>query len=546
MPSRESLLKRLGPSREKRHWVRLTRACNNHCIFCLDSDCQDGSFLPYDEIMRDIRGGLAEGATRVILSGGDPTIHPGFIDIIRASAAMGYRWIQAITNGRRFAYPEFTARALEAGLSEVTVSVHGHEAALHDRLTMVPGSFVQSVAGIRNLLASGKCHVSVDVVMNSMNIEVLHEIIDFFAGLGIREFDLLFIQPFGRAWENRDLLLERRHAAPIRRALRRAEALGCWAWTNRVPPEYLEGMEDTIQDPAKLLDDIGGSRELFRKSIRSGTLPGCRGEKCGYCVLNAYCESLGDLLRILHLTDEAGKAPCSLAGVPVKVEPPYDETRLDFTRRILEKYFDGVRPRRFELVVSQPGQQRRLLESADRIFPGTPVALQIHSDPGEELSLDSGKIVSITVEPHLAGLLGRCRAECERIIIARERPLPSRTAAESFKLAYLPEADMGKELAGGPDFGKIGRNRSFREMIDVPPCLSGNRTAWSTWPWISSEWFDEDMLPDPLKFASDFIGRLNRSKSLRCRSCEHDGSCRGIHVNYLRRFGYKILKPDRE
>ena len=65
---------------EKRNWVRLTRLCNNRCTFCLDSDAQDGTMEPTEEIRERIRAGRSQGATRLILSGGEPTVHPDFLD----------------------------------------------------------------------------------------------------------------------------------------------------------------------------------------------------------------------------------------------------------------------------------------------------------------------------------------------------------------------------------------------------------------------------------------------------------------------------------
>ena len=61
---------------QKRNWVRLTFDCNDKCIFCLDSDVHDGRMRSPEEIKEQILDGRRKGAERLILSGGEPTIHP--------------------------------------------------------------------------------------------------------------------------------------------------------------------------------------------------------------------------------------------------------------------------------------------------------------------------------------------------------------------------------------------------------------------------------------------------------------------------------------
>ena len=97
---------------ERRRWVRLTRLCNNHCLFCHDSDVQDGTFVPTKDVMDEISRNPDDAASeRLVLSGGEPTMHPDFFDIIAHAKTVGYTRIQVITNGRAFAYKQFTAKA---------------------------------------------------------------------------------------------------------------------------------------------------------------------------------------------------------------------------------------------------------------------------------------------------------------------------------------------------------------------------------------------------------------------------------------------------
>ena len=150
--------------KEKRIWVRLNRVCNNGCLFCLDSDGHDGFMESREVVEEKIRRGREEGGERLILSGGEASLHPDFVHFIEFGRALGYGWIQTITNGRMYAYRKFAD-------NETTFSMHGHRAELHDRLVGVPGAFKQAFAGLRNLV--GRIVVNIDVVLNQLNIPEL-------------------------------------------------------------------------------------------------------------------------------------------------------------------------------------------------------------------------------------------------------------------------------------------------------------------------------------------------------------------------------------
>lgn len=278
---------------EKRHWVRLSRACNNRCLFCLDSGAQDGRMAPEDEVRERIQEGRRAGAKRLILSGGEPTIHPKYLDFIRLGSELGYTWIQTVTNGRMFRYARFAEEAVRRGLREATFSMHGHSADLHDLLVGREGAFVQALAGLKRLQNLGVV-ISVDVVLNRLNLPFLREILEFYIGIGVTEFDLLHLIPFGRGWdENRDLLFpdDDLLGRELERALQAIEGRGVVVWTNRLPIQYLEGREHLFQDPHKIYDEVLGEREAFRALFRDGTQPECLGPRCPHCFLRPFCEA---------------------------------------------------------------------------------------------------------------------------------------------------------------------------------------------------------------------------------------------------------------
>lgn len=295
MDSKKEIKKKAAE--QKRKWVRITKACNNNCLFCLDRENQDGSVLSLEEVALELSHGRKKGISRVVISGGDPTVHPELPRIIRKAKEMGYGHVQIITNGRMLAYESFVQKLKDAGLDEVTLSLHSHIKKDFEYLTGVKGSFEQALRGLLNCQKQ-KFIVSVDIVINKQNHKTLKETLQFFIALGVGEFDLLYPIPFGNAWKNKEHLFFDFKSAKkyIHDALDFAIKKNVFVWTNRMPAQFLEGFEGLIQHPIKLKDELRGMAPAYMRHIETGKPMSCKGARCKYCFMNAFCMDLDLLL----------------------------------------------------------------------------------------------------------------------------------------------------------------------------------------------------------------------------------------------------------
>ncbi len=130
-PAARALLRKLQPADEpvgerSLALFRLAEACNNACPMCSNSGRPEAFFIPTEELLRRVEVLAGLGFRRVVLTGGEPTIHPGFWDVVGALRARGLTW-DVNTHGRTFADPAFMARALAEGLSRAIVSFHSHQ-----------------------------------------------------------------------------------------------------------------------------------------------------------------------------------------------------------------------------------------------------------------------------------------------------------------------------------------------------------------------------------------------------------------------------------
>ncbi len=167
--------------REVEHLLRIDFHCNQACPFCfvrLGSTRLDPSDL--DGLLA-VQGPMSGGES-VVLTGGEPTLHPQLLPIIERVRALGYRKIALQTNAVRLADLGFTRRIVEAGVGTFFVSFHSHRAATYDRITCSHGQFPRAIAGIRSLLSLGG-DVTLNLVLNRWNIRSLRGYLRFVARL---------------------------------------------------------------------------------------------------------------------------------------------------------------------------------------------------------------------------------------------------------------------------------------------------------------------------------------------------------------------------
>ena len=198
-----------NPARDERRNVEINigKACNNRCVFCIDGlpKAEDRSYMPWPAMQAEIARHAAEGYRSVGFLGGEPTTYPWIVAAVAHARAVGFTRVTLATNATKLRLPHFTDRLIEAGLTRVTISMHGHTAALEDELTRVPGNFEKKVAAIgllrdwrsRGGLVDG---LSVNLVLNGRNHQHLPRILRFFYDdMGFDDVRINAVRPEGYA-----------------------------------------------------------------------------------------------------------------------------------------------------------------------------------------------------------------------------------------------------------------------------------------------------------------------------------------------------------
>ena len=194
--------------------VDLTNRCNMMCDPCFMDANQVGYVheLSWEEIQE-----ILENATKikprrqmsVQFSGGEPTMHPYFLDAVRFARKVGYNSVQAATNGIEFAKSkEFSRKAFEAGLRYAYLQFDGigNDANSHRQ---VGNLFDVKLRAIENMHEAGIEIVLVTTIVNNVNNDQVGPIVKF-AMENPKKIAFVSFQPVSFTGRDEDITPERR------------------------------------------------------------------------------------------------------------------------------------------------------------------------------------------------------------------------------------------------------------------------------------------------------------------------------------------------
>jgi MoaA/NifB/PqqE/SkfB family radical SAM enzyme len=184
--------------------VELTNICNLHCSYCLrDEDAlyhTPASYFPVELLGRVAREAReAVGASQVMFTGGETTLHPRFREVIEAVGAEGMT-CSFVTNGWHFERVWPAVAANRAAVSHVSFSLDGPTRETHDRWRG-EGSFVRVVRAFARCQAARLPFV-VKVGLRRDTLPLLEQLALFAARMGASALSFGYNLPTSGASED--------------------------------------------------------------------------------------------------------------------------------------------------------------------------------------------------------------------------------------------------------------------------------------------------------------------------------------------------------
>lgn len=161
--------------------VDLTNRCNLTCPVCF-ANANVAGYL-YEPNLQQVRGMLAtlrgeqpvDGRV-VQFSGGEPTIHPQFFEILSLAREMGFTHIQAATNGIELADLDFARKAKAAGLATLYLQFDGTSDEVYRRVRG-QALLASKMKVIENCRATGMKIVFVPTIVKGLNDDQIGNIV---------------------------------------------------------------------------------------------------------------------------------------------------------------------------------------------------------------------------------------------------------------------------------------------------------------------------------------------------------------------------------
>jgi cyclic pyranopterin phosphate synthase len=178
--------------------ISITDRCNYKCVYCRTGE-EGINFteLPIEHYLRMIRIFVSLGIEKVRITGGEPLLRAGLVDMVTELAKIRTAYpslesgrsdrrldIALTTNGHLL--ESMAAPLKAAGLSRITVSMDAVDSDTFTRITRVPRSFERVLAGIRAARDAGLGPVKVNcVLLRGFNDDQIERFAEFSRAEGV-------------------------------------------------------------------------------------------------------------------------------------------------------------------------------------------------------------------------------------------------------------------------------------------------------------------------------------------------------------------------
>jgi cyclic pyranopterin phosphate synthase len=274
----------------KVNYLRLsvTDLCNLRCIYCMPetgvAKMQHDEILTVEEVVGISAAAIALGIRKIRLTGGEPLVRKGILDIIGKIGAMqGIDELCLTTNG--ILLPGMARELKEAGVNRINISLDSLNPDTYAQITRT-GSLDDALAGIHAALEAGLTPIKVNaVLMGGINTESIRPLIDL-TKQGDINVRFIEVMPIGEcaAWNRErfvknDMVLgiapELEYAGTngVARLYRAAGSIGSVGLISPISSHFCPGCNKIrITSDGKLKPCLHSSEEIPLKGLKGDTL----------------------------------------------------------------------------------------------------------------------------------------------------------------------------------------------------------------------------------------------------------------------------------
>ena len=188
----------------------VTGKCNSNCVMCPSPESQRRNSGTYSaDTLIEIARHIPSDAVHFTITGGEPFLMGKeifrFLEYIRNNFTD--TTVLLLTNGRIFCSAEY-CNLLKKTIPQNTIlgiPIHGYSSETHDLVTQAPGSFSQTLAGIKNLIRLG-LSIELRIVVSQITADYMDEMAELIVHeiSGVSCVKIMAMEMLGNAAVNKD------------------------------------------------------------------------------------------------------------------------------------------------------------------------------------------------------------------------------------------------------------------------------------------------------------------------------------------------------
>ena len=174
-----------------------TNMCNLRCKHCYqNASSRLINELSLKEKLNVVNQLDEAGVAALAFSGGEPTIHPHFLPVLRKAVESGM-YTALATNGLKLADRNYAKLLKKTGLRYVEVSIDSADPDKHDSFRGLKGAWRKAIQGVKNAVELG-FSTAIATTVTKMNLDEALDIIDLAEELGVERVIFFNFIPVGR------------------------------------------------------------------------------------------------------------------------------------------------------------------------------------------------------------------------------------------------------------------------------------------------------------------------------------------------------------
>lgn len=274
--------------------------CNHKCICC--------PLTTYDRLhkkieLADIMGRIdripKSEDNYIVLSGGEPMLHPDFFEILNYLSQKNF-YITILSNSSKCKDIGFAKKLAEYPQIDVVTAIHSSSTKIHDEMTGISGSLLETLEGLDNLVEEGVA-VTIKHIFNKRTLPTIIETFDYLEKHFPPQVSFQFctMDYSGRAKKNRSVLFASREEISSglenvidlletrmsrKRRISVIETPYCFA-----DPYYWKYFEGTI---GLLSTYIAPNTDEKEVTFEVDSLCNTNYQQCQACVLKSFCSGV--------------------------------------------------------------------------------------------------------------------------------------------------------------------------------------------------------------------------------------------------------------